>query len=323
MSFKPLTILTIAVLLCGSATLNGDVIDDYATGRSGEALKATIHRHCRPTRAVTADEAKELLWTAAKRSPVDPITGVPVTDFSRTEIMYAVPPEWMKPSPTYQAEAANDLHNMLQADAVTVIDRGLQPFSWPTDELPATCPVDELKGDLARMIFYMASIYPCEIWSGWGRNVFDNTPYPTLCDEWSAMYMAWHRSDPVDSRELERNNLIMAAQGNSNPFVNHPELAEYLWGEHAGETYRPSSPSPSGPEDGDSESPLPLRKLYTGADRFIYLYSPYVASDAIWAIDGKQVDGDRIAISELTAGMHELKFNSPSQRGKLLVEIAK
>lgn len=48
--------------------------------------------------------------------------------------------------------------------------------------------------------------------------------------------MKWHREDPVSQKEIDRNNGIQATQGNRNPFIDYPYLAEYIWGEHAGET---------------------------------------------------------------------------------------
>lgn len=49
------------------------------------------------------------------------------------------------------------------------------------------------------------------------------------------LLMKWHRQDPVSQKEIDRNNGLQQAQGNRNPFVDYPYLAEYLWGEHAGE----------------------------------------------------------------------------------------
>ena len=48
--------------------------------------------------------------------------------------------------------------------------------------------------------------------------------------------MKWHRQDPVSQKEIDRNNGIQSVQGNRNPFIDYPYLAEYLWGEKASET---------------------------------------------------------------------------------------
>ncbi|MBP6231364.1 MAG: endonuclease, partial [Paludibacteraceae bacterium] len=44
------------------------------------------------------------------------------------------------------------------------------------------------------------------------------------------LFMKWHRQDPVSPKEVTRNNAIYAHQDNRNPFIDYPELAEYIWG---------------------------------------------------------------------------------------------
>ena len=56
-----------------------------------------------------------------------------------------------------------------------------------------------------------------------------------------ALLMKWHRQDPVSQKEIDRNNGIQATQGNRNPFIDYPCLAEYLWGNKAGETFSTAS----------------------------------------------------------------------------------
>lgn len=43
--------------------------------------------------------------------------------------------------------------------------------------------------------------------------------------------LAWHEEDPVDARELERNDTVASFQGNRNLFVDHPEWVSCLWGD--------------------------------------------------------------------------------------------
>ena len=94
-------------------------------------------------------------------------------------------------------------------------------------------PDDEYKGDLARTYFYMAACYNSKIdtWSSGATNLAGNS-YPAFKD-WSVnMLMEWHRNDPVSQKELDRQEAVYAKQGNRNPFIDHPELAEYVWGEN-------------------------------------------------------------------------------------------
>ena len=62
-----------------------------------------------------------------------------------------------------------------------------------------------------------------------------------MADYGIALLMKWHRQDPVSQKEIDRNNGIQAAQGNRNPFIDYPCLAEYLWGNKAGETFSTAS----------------------------------------------------------------------------------
>lgn len=102
-------------------------------------------------------------------------------------------------------------------------------------------PRDEYKGDFARG--YMGALLR---WAGEkaftdgnGGKTF-TTNYSTgsfgLTKYGVALLMKWHRQDPVSQKEVDRNNGIQQTQGNRNPFIDYPYLAEYIWGEKAGET---------------------------------------------------------------------------------------
>jgi hypothetical protein len=43
--------------------------------------------------------------------------------------------------------------------------------------------------------------------------------------------MEWHQQDPVDDFEMDRNEVIYGYQGNRNPFIDHPEFVEDIWGD--------------------------------------------------------------------------------------------
>ncbi len=98
-------------------------------------------------------------------------------------------------------------------------------------------PADELKGDMARTYFYMVTAYEGKV-SGWNSEHLDGTKYPAL-NAWSvALLLKWHRQDPVSPKEINRNNVIYSDfQHNRNPFIDHPELAEYIWGDKKGQPW--------------------------------------------------------------------------------------
>jgi len=102
-------------------------------------------------------------------------------------------------------------------------------------------PRDEVKGDVARMLFYMATRYEgeegdfvdLELTSDF-RSLEDleihirNSKIPYYGD--LEVLLRWHLEDPVDEWEIERNEAIFQLQGNRNPFIDHPELVELVWG---------------------------------------------------------------------------------------------
>lgn len=88
-------------------------------------------------------------------------------------------------------------------------------------------PINAYKGDLARTYFYMAVRYYSEDGS-WPGSPMVNGSQPK---PWAlAMLRAWHHADPVSEKEINRNNAIYQIQQNRNPFIDHPEYVEYIWG---------------------------------------------------------------------------------------------
>ena len=104
-------------------------------------------------------------------------------------------------------------------------------------------PRDEYKGDFARgyfgtMIKWANGDYQA-FTSGDGSKMFSsnyNTGSFGLTKYGVALLMKWHRQDPISQKEIDRNNGIQETQGNRNPFIDYPYLAEYIWGEKAGQT---------------------------------------------------------------------------------------
>jgi len=92
-------------------------------------------------------------------------------------------------------------------------------------------PADEWKGDFARSYFYMVTAYQHFTWTSNGLDMLQNDTWPTL-QRWAyELLLEWNRQDPVDDIEIERNEAVYQIQGNRNPFVDYPNLAEYIWGD--------------------------------------------------------------------------------------------
>ncbi len=143
--------------------------------------------------------------------------------------------------PEMSDTAYTDIHHLRPVDRSTNGAKGAKDFDWggyPEEEAKGSFtdfdswePRDEIKGDVARMIFYMAVRYE-------GGN---DSPDLEIVDETGtsgpyygrlSSLLEWNTLDPVDDRERTRNNGIFETyQHNRNPFVDHPEYAEMIWGE--------------------------------------------------------------------------------------------
>lgn len=83
------------------------------------------------------------------------------------------------------------------------------------------------KGDVARSVLYMQIRYNgLSIENGFPSTQGQMGDLVTLLD--------WHRNDPPDDFEMNRNNIVYEWQFNRNPFIDMPELVEYIWGNQAG-----------------------------------------------------------------------------------------
>lgn len=90
-------------------------------------------------------------------------------------------------------------------------------------------PIDAYKGDFARIYFYFVTRYDDRI-ASWDNAVFSSDQYGL--DRWVInMLLEWHKNDPVSAKEKNRNNYIEQFQNNRNPYVDHPEFVDQIWGQ--------------------------------------------------------------------------------------------
>jgi endonuclease I len=138
--------------------------------------------------------------------------------------------------------AHTDIHHLRLGDVTCNSDRGDLDFD-ESDFAHADCaswrdadsfePRDAIKGDVARMLFYMDVRYACA----------DGVPDLALIDQDSnsepllghlCTLLAWNSGDPVDDLERRRHQRIVETQGNRNPFIDRPEFAAAIWGSACG-----------------------------------------------------------------------------------------
>ena len=140
-------------------------------------------------------------------------------------------------SPTYQFPV-NGTYPGYPIPPNPVLDKQ-GPANYPGLSIPVAWePSDAIKGDLARGYFYILTRYQDQL-SAWVtangtsgiEKVVDaaNPLYPSFNLPYLKMMYGWHVADPVDAKEINRNNLIYAQQGNRNPYIDHPEYVYQVW----------------------------------------------------------------------------------------------
>jgi len=168
-------------------------------------------------------------------------------------------------------------------------------------------PRDKVKGDLARIILYMDLRY-----EGAGTEpdlvarealTSGGTTFAVL-----STLIAWHWADPVDSFELNRNNVIHTMQGNRNPFIDHPELVDYIYGDSTNVAWNPFMAVETAPE---------RSYLHLGpnpADTFLNITAHAKALFTITNLSGEQLlegtvntGNNRIVVEMLPAGSYILQ----------------
>ncbi|RBP95913.1 endonuclease I [Cytobacillus firmus] len=222
---------------------------DAANGKTGEALKTALH--------TIIDDHTEIsysnVWEALRETDEDPgnpnnvillytgrsqgkfINGSGVNDWNREHV-------WAKSHGDFGTVmgAGTDLHHLRPTDASVNSSRGNLDFDdggtqhsealgnyYDSDSWE---PRDEVKGDVARMLFYMAVRYE-------GDSGEVDLELNNLVNNGSAPYhgkmsvlLEWHKEDPVDDNERRRNEIIYSDyQHNRNPFIDYPEWASAIW----------------------------------------------------------------------------------------------
>jgi len=138
---------------------------------------------------------------------------------------------WAKSHGAFGTSAGRgtDGHHLRATDARKNSNRGSRDFS---NSAPGYTPPKSARGDVARMIMYMAV--------RWNMSVDNNCKQTETSARHGKLsdLLKWHEEDPVDPYEIRRNNVICYKyQSNRNPFVDHPELVQYIFGDAKADTW--------------------------------------------------------------------------------------
>jgi len=182
---------------------------------------------------------------------------------------HCMPRSWWGKKDKYSSYDANsDLHNIFPSDykansaksnlplgevGIIKFDNGVSKVginTYPKGYRGQVFePADEYKGDFARVYFYMVTCYEDYAYNwreGATNTMIIKGTYPSF-QPWAVeMLLRWHRNDPVSDKEIKRNDEVFRIQGNRNPFVDYPELAEYIWGDKVNETFELLNDNKSG-----------------------------------------------------------------------------
>lgn len=121
-------------------------------------------------------------------------------------------------------------------------DNGCTKVGTGTNGYQLWEPADKWKGDFARGYMYMATAYQNFTWSGTqALQILQQGDYPTLQPWAYTLYIKWAKADKVDAIEIKRNNEVYKIQGNRNPYVDFPNLMEYIWGDSIDYAFNPET----------------------------------------------------------------------------------
>ncbi|MBL7793293.1 MAG: endonuclease [Saprospiraceae bacterium] len=203
--------------------------------------------------------------------------------------------------------ANSDAHAIRAVDALENINRGNQ-FYGEYNGPPGT--LGGFKGDVARGIFYLTIRYN-------GLEVVNGFP-EGLTGQFGdlATLLDWHRNDPPDDFEMNRNNVVYTWQFNRNPFIDMPDLVEYFWGDQAGQTWHQ-------PVNTNTANSLSVRIFPNPAKNNLQITGiTEPVSIEILTLQGQlpskhQASADISLDISLASGMYFIKISSP---GKTIVK---
>ena len=170
-------------------------------------------------------------------------------------------------------------------------------------------PDDDYKGDFARTYFYMSTRYKGTnlAQTANGQVMFNATA--DLTNYSIQLLMKWHRDDPVSQKELDRNDAVYGFQHNRNPFIDHPELAEYLWGNQKGNYWYVNTTDVVIPEvDKIVVSPNPARDyIIVEGESGVFSYHIYNVTGTLMR-SGEASFDEMLSVSSLTKGVYMLQI---------------
>ncbi len=257
-----INLILLLFLLAGS--LFAQIPVDYYTpaeGLSGDNLKAALHDIIKDHKEFPYSSSSTDTWDILKESDKDTINPENVILIYSGWNMNAAlefnsgkgwnrEHVWAKSHGGFNTNPGpgTDVHHLRPSDISVNAARGNKDFDdggsiYIDADGATTCLTDndswearnEVKGDIARMLFYMAVRYEGENGEP-DLELVDQVNTSSLTTSGKGYHgklstlLEWHKADPVDRFEIARNNIIYSFQENRNPFIDHPEFVDKIWG---------------------------------------------------------------------------------------------
>lgn len=271
---KHLPTLLLVALNCLLASAADDATEQYyrqAEGLRGLQLKAALHDLIQPDFVLAYGGGIGKTWSGFYLT--DQMDDLQVRDRYSNTVRYLNPDMSAVSGMNIEHIWANswwghvknnaycDLFNLYPSDATANLRKSNNPIgavdvsvtydngvtkvgkssSYRADSLiTAWEPADRWKGDFARTYFYMATCYSHmeSLWTTAEGLLTVDPSSPLLIRPWVYnLMLEWAKADPIDEIEQERCDAIYSIQGNRNPFVDYPELCQYIWGDRADEQF--------------------------------------------------------------------------------------
>lgn len=247
-------------------------------------------------------------------------------------IEHSVPKSWWgdaydetaTPLTRFKYDGSYDLHHLTPSDA----DANTAKSNYPLGEVDSPLfdngvtkvgtgqangratnlfePADEYKGDFARMYLYFVTCYQDYSWKSSALSMFAQNSYPTLNAYGQSLLLKWHRQDPVSQKEIDRNNAVYSFQGNRNPFIDYPNMVEYIWGDSTNYEFSFSGQSTSAPSISISNDKIEFGYIgtETSKDKEIYIKGKNLTTDITAKLLNNDSGDFSLGMSNLPA--HEL-----------------
>ncbi len=204
----------------------------------------------------------------------------------------------------------SDAHHLRAADGGTNSSRGNKDFpeySGPSGN------AGSWHGDVARAIFYMALRYN-------NIDVVNGNPSNSTVGQLGdlATLLQWHRNDPPDDFEMNRNNVIYTWQINRNPFIDQPELVEHIWGNQVGQPFTLSNDTNVLPQVNLFPNPSTNGFYITGIDGNVKVN----IYDTLGRLQLQQQSKDGFVAHNLSSGIYvvQLTIDHRTENIKLIVK---